>query len=138
MGKWQWNRQLETGIKEIDDQHRELFNRVDLLELAIYKGTSAAELKKVIEYLDSYIMDHLEAEERILRDCNFPDLDGHLKQHDEFRQLYAALLSQYKETGPDIYLALSIEKHMRKWWEEHILKMDMAYVPYVKKEADYL
>ena len=38
MEKWQWDPQLETGIDEIDDQHKRLLDRIDNLEIAIYKG----------------------------------------------------------------------------------------------------
>ncbi len=138
MGKWQWNTQLETGIDEIDEQHKELFKRIDRLELAVYKGTTSEELKKTVEYLTSYLFEHLDAEEKILRDCSYPDLAEHIKQHKEFRSRCAAFITQYNETGPDNYLAIEIEKLVTKWCREHILKMDMAYVPYVKKEVDYL
>jgi len=95
-------------------------------------------LKKIIVYLNSYILEHLDAEEKLLRDCNYPDYEGHVNHHEEFRELCAELLQRYNETGGDDYLALDVDKQMRKWWENHILKMDMAYVQYVKKEADYL
>ena len=138
MEKWRWDPRLETGIKEIDEQHRELLRRFDRLELAVYNGIAKGELEKIIEYLHSYIIEHLEAEEKVLRNCSYPDLDRHIKQHDEFRALCTGLLIRYKEKGPDNYLALEVEKQVRKWWEDHILKMDMAYVPFIKKEVDYL
>lgn len=138
MEKWQWNSRLETGIKVIDEQHKGLFKRIDQLEIAIYKGTAAEELKKIIEYLNSYIIEHLEAEEKILRDNNYIDYAKHKKQHDEFRTLCEHIIAQYNESGPDSYLAIDVDKQMRKWWEDHILKMDMAYVPYIKKEVDFL
>ncbi len=138
MEKWKWNSRFETGIKEIDEQHKGLFERIDQLELAMYRGSASEELKKIIEYLNSYILKHLEVEEKILRDCSYPDYEGHVNQHEEFRALCADLLHRYKEKTDDVYLALDVDKQMRKWWENHILKMDMAYVPYVRKEADYL
>lgn len=137
MGKWEWNSRLETGIKEIDEQHKGLFEQIDRLELAIYKGSAIEELKSIIEYLNVYINEHLETEEKLLRDCNFLDFEKHFEQHEEFRSLVAELLNRYKK-GADSYLALDVDKQLRKWWENHILKMDMAYVPYIKKEADFL
>ncbi|HNX24620.1 MAG TPA: hemerythrin family protein [Spirochaetota bacterium] len=137
MGKWEWNSRLEAGIKEIDEQHKGLFEQIDRLELAIYKGSAIEELKSIIEYLNVYINEHLETEEKLLRDCNFFDFEKHFEQHEEFRSLVAELLNRYKK-GADNYLALDVDKQLRKWWENHILKMDMAYVPYIKKEADFL
>jgi len=138
MEKWQWNSRLETGIKLIDEQHHELFVRIDQFELAIYNGSVSNELKSILEYLNAYIIEHLKAEEQLLRDCNYPDFDRHAEQHDEFRKIIAEMSASYKEKGGDNYLAIDVDKQLRKWWENHILKMDLAYVPFVRKEADYL
>ena len=138
MEKWEWSSRLETGIELIDEQHRELFEMIDQLELAIYSGSASHELKSIFEYLNSYIAEHLEAEERLLRECNYPDFEKHAEEHDKFRKSIAEMSASYKKNGGDNYLALDVDKHLRKWWENHILKMDMAYIPFVRKEADYL
>jgi len=138
MQKWEWDSRLETGIAEIDEYHRKLFERIDQLEIAIYKGVADKELKKIIEYLNAYAIEYLEFEEKLLRECNYPDYENHFKQHEEFRALSAELIIRYKDKGGDNYLALDVDKLMRKWWENHILKMDIAFVPFIKKEADYL
>jgi hemerythrin len=72
MPKWEWDKRLETGIDEIDDQHRELFNRIDKLELAMYSGKGAAELKQLVEFLLSYVDEHFGSEERVMLDAGYP------------------------------------------------------------------
>jgi hemerythrin len=131
--EWQWDSRLETGIEEIDEQHKELFNRIDELELAIYKGKATAELVKLMEYLDSYIIEHFELEEKLMLDNTYPDFAAHARQHAEFRGVCMIMLNNFKNRGADSYLAIDIDKQLRKWWENHILRMDMAYLPYVKK-----
>jgi hemerythrin len=138
MGKWEWNSSLETGVELIDEQHHELFARIDQLEVAIYNGTASRELKGIFEYLKSYIIEHLEAEEKILSDCNYPDFERHFEEHEKFRKLISEMSASYKEKGGDNYLAIDVDKQLRKWWENHIMKMDMSYAPFVRKEADYL
>lgn len=132
--EWQWDSRLETGIEEIDKQHQELFNRIDQLELAIYKGKAAAELIKLMEYLESYILEHFELEEKLMLDNFFPDYAAHVHYHNEFRKICTDLLNNFKKKGGDSYLAIDIDKLMRNWWEKHILKMDMAYIPYLKNQ----
>lgn len=66
-------------------------------------------------------------------DNAYPDFAAHAKQHQEFRNIYTGMLGEFKTRGSDSYLALDVDKKMRKWWENHILKMDLAYVPYLKK-----
>jgi hemerythrin len=48
-----WDKRLETGIAEIDGQHKEIFKRIDRLGLAILNGEEKAALIHVIEFLES-------------------------------------------------------------------------------------
>jgi hemerythrin len=130
---WEWSSSLETGIEQIDEQHKELFNRIDQLDLALYNGRSASELIKLMKYLGSYIIEHFELEEKLMLDNSYPDFALHARQHQEFRNLFTGILNDCNTRGSDSYLALDVDKKMRKWWENHILKMDMSYVPYLKK-----
>jgi hemerythrin len=131
---WEWTSKLETGIEKIDEQHKELFNRIDRLELAIYKGQAAAELSALLEYLESYIIEHFETEEQLMLDHVYPNFAPHSREHTEFRNIFTEILDSCKNKGADSYLAIDVSKKMRKWWENHILKTDMAYKPFVKNK----
>jgi hemerythrin len=133
MPKWEWDKRLETGIEEIDDQHRELFNRIDKLELAMYSGKGAAELKQLVQFLISYVDEHFEAEERVMLDAVYPGFAKHVHQHNEFRIFFDELMNSCRDRGADSYLAIDVDKKLRSWWENHILKMDMDFVPYADK-----
>ncbi len=130
-----WDKRLETGIDDIDGQHRELFRRIDSLELSIYSGKSKVEMVMMIEYLESYVEEHFEAEETLMLRTAYPDLGGHRRDHDEFRQKFAKIKNEYKKKGADSYMALDVDREIRKWWENHILKTDMAFVPHVKDKG---
>ncbi|HPJ36009.1 MAG TPA: hemerythrin family protein [Spirochaetota bacterium] len=133
MIKWEWNKRLETGIEEIDEQHHELFNKIDKLELAIYSGKSSHELKILVDYLESYVNEHFDSEEKVMLNAGYPGFAKHSRQHNEFRAYFAELIGSCRERGPDYYLAIEVDKKLREWWENHILKMDMDFVPYVKR-----
>ncbi len=134
MPEWKWYKELETGIDEIDDQHMELFRRIDKLELALYSGMGTAELNSLIQYLESYISEHFETEEDLIYRISYPGqlFQKHHQQHNEFRSLFKDIFSDFQERGADKYLAIEVDKKMRQWWENHILKLDMDYVKYYK------
>lgn len=134
MAKWQWDKRLETGIELIDYQHKELFRRIDKLELAMYSGESSMELIYLIKYLESYVTEHFEAEEKLMLEVDYPDLFNHRKEHNEFRILAQEIMSSCQDKGADTYLAINVDKQMRRWWENHILKQDMEYVSFIKTE----
>ena len=133
MAVFKWNKNLETGIDLIDRQHKELFSRIDKLELAILTREEDVELVRLIEYLESYVSEHFSAEEDIMEKTNYPDLIIHQVEHEKFTSFYNSLKKEYLLKGADCYLALDVDKQIRKWWENHVLKTDMAYIPHFKK-----
>ncbi len=134
MIKWEWNKRLETGIDDIDEQHKELFRRIDKLELALYSGMANSECLHLIKYLEDYVNEHFALEEKLMYDAHYPVLSAHRKQHLEFTNRCKEMFISCKDHGTDTYLAIDVDKQMRKWWENHIMKLDLDYVPYLKSE----
>jgi hemerythrin len=130
-----WDKRLETGIDEVDSQHRDLFRRIDSLELSLYGGKSKVETMMMIEYLEAYVEEHFDAEEGLLLRFGYPDIGKHRQEHHEFRELYKKIRDEYEKKEADSYMALDVDKEIRKWWENHIMKSDKAFVPYVKQEG---
>ena len=108
--EWKWDSGLEIGIELIDEQHKELFSRIDQLELAIYKGKASFELIKLMEYLESYVIEHFEVEEKLMIDARYPDFAKHANQHNEFRKICSGILNNFKTRGA-VYPAKS---HLKK------------------------
>ena len=130
--KFDWQPQYETHIKVIDRQHRELFEHIDKLTLAMYRGDSVFELNEIMGYLDKYITEHFITEERLMSEVHYSQYFEHKAEHNHFKELYESLLKDFNIHGPDSYFAIRIEKEIRGWWEKHVLKTDMKYVPYIK------
>ena len=62
-----WNESLETGIIELDIQHRNLFNIFKILRDAIENKKSSLVIKYILEEVERYGAYHIDAEESILR-----------------------------------------------------------------------
>jgi len=131
MDSFDWKDEFNTGIPEIDRQHRELFKKMDQLSLGIYGGKSREHLKEMMQFLDDYVESHFAAEEELLMSANYPDYGKHREQHSRFRLIFASFLSDFEKKGGDSYLAIRLEKEIRSWWETHILHMDLLYVPHI-------
>jgi hemerythrin-like metal-binding protein len=81
------------------------------------------------------VAEHFKSEEDLLNRIRYPELPGHHDEHQEFRRIYKDLVHEYAPRGVDRYLALDTDKILIKWWEEHILKRDMAFAIFIKKEG---
>jgi hemerythrin len=79
-----WTPLLAIGIPEIDRQHRALFERAEEFEAAVKARKPAYHLEELFSYLENYVRTHFEAEERLVRERDFPHLAQHVKEHQDF------------------------------------------------------
>jgi len=129
--KFAWTSEYETGIDEIDRQHRDLFKKFDNFSIAIYNGEGKNQLKELMAFIDSYINNHFKEEEELLSLNNYPDIYKHLEYHKKFTSIFGIFKKEFEKRGGDTYMALQLEKEIRGWWKNHILTVDKLYVPYI-------
>ena len=136
MEAFKWTDKYRTHIRPIDKQHRELFERLNRLTPAVYKGECKKNLREPGDFFGNYIEEHLGLEEELMRRGNYPDYVIHVLVHDRFRKMFRDFMVELDRRGGDSYLAIQIEKDLRRWWENHILKSDMRYVPHISAPED--
>ena len=92
-----WKEQYNIGNEEIDEQHYQLFCKIERL-LSISLSDNFAEKKKecflLIDFLIDYTHFHFETEERIQKEMNYVGYEQHLWIHREFIET----ILEYKET----------------------------------------
>ncbi len=133
MERLTWSEEYETGIKIIDTQHRALFRSIDSFTLAVYDGEGRDKLKQLIWFLDDYVNEHFDTEEKLLLSNEYPEFNEHVRAHEQFTALFKDIKKDFQDRGGDTYLAIRLEKEIRNWWENHILIMDKKYVPYIRR-----
>lgn len=56
----EWRDSLSIGVKEIDDQHKQLLSHFDQLLKACETGKGREELATLLNFLDQYVIKHPE------------------------------------------------------------------------------
>ena len=125
-------KRLETGIEEIDAQHRYLFATLILLEKAIREGNGKAQVATTIGNLEKYANRHFADEEALFDRVQYPDAASHRAIHVEFMK-YVGRLKETKNWDDTDLIALS--RSLDVWLTEHILKVDMTYVAFIKADG---
>jgi hemerythrin len=128
---FQWTTEFETGIESVDRQHREMFSRIDQLSVALYQGQGRTELEMLVIFLEDYVHEHFNEEERLMLDHNYPGYIDHRKIHANFMVMFEKIKREITTKGSDRYLALRVEKEVRGWWIDHVMNMDKEYIPYI-------
>jgi hemerythrin len=120
-----WTKDLELGIEEIDEQHRELFRRAERLFHAMRQGQPVAAEAMLASFRD-FVLSHFEFEERWMRRAEFPELAAHREAHREFADRLHAVTGEYRRHGPTGEVAEALRTWLEAWLREHIGGEDRA------------
>jgi hemerythrin len=121
----QWTSTLSVGVPELDEQHRELFRRVDrLLDAVLHQDRSEA--GRLLAYLRSFVAEHFGAEERLMAESAYPDAARHAQEHRDFARRLSALDADFAAHGATAGLMFELEQQAVGWLRDHVYFTDVA------------
>ena len=132
-----WNNKYSVDIPLIDDQHRHFFELAGELRTAV--DTKTWDRNRVLDLfkeLVDYAEHHLETEERLFEEYGYPDAEKHCAEHYEYRGRTQGGWLAVRKPGADVSgLCTEMAEFTSTWLQEHILKVDMKYVGFFKKNG---
>ncbi len=129
-----WKDELLTGVAVIDEQHKELFARIENLLDACNQGKGKAEVANTVDFLAEYIKIHFRDEEEIQRNSGYPEYEAHKAMHDQWVREVAELREQLATDGPTVRLVLKVNRTVVDWLTQHILKVDKRLAEYLRSQ----
>jgi hemerythrin-like metal-binding protein len=134
-----WDRSYETGVEEIDDQHRILVNTIKEAEQKLTEETSIETLEAITKDLLSYALYHFETEEELMQQYDYKrahpaDFESHMKQHRSFSAKVVAIRESIKTGNP-------VDKQeligfLITWLINHINKTDKKLGAFLTKARE--
>lgn len=121
-----WNELYSVGDKEIDNQHRHMFDIANSLPEHI--GDKS--LKKTVVDLYKHILKHFDAEEAMMKETGFPGIEDHRKLHNDLISRLNEITEKSFDGDEEI---LRFRKFVFNWIIEHIMHHDRIFFDYVKK-----
>lgn len=127
-----WDNKFSVEIPEIDAQHRILFDMINQLDKAISAGTANEEAVALLGALSDYAADHFSLEEGYLKQYEYPDLQGHHAEHEQFTAQVMRFDRGLKEGSgvPSSELMM----FLKNWLTNHILFSDRKYMSLLKSK----
>ena len=131
-----WDEKFETGVYLIDEEHKFLFENLNILEEINADSTMESEekaqlLKVVIQNLQHYTQTHFVVEEEFMRVYGYLEVDEHLVEHTKFIKQINELLGLFKEGKFDLPSSMIV--FLRDWLAHHIGKVDMKLGVFLKE-----
>lgn len=130
-----WTEDLGTGVAMIDDQHRELFSRLNALMEACRLRKGREEIGQFLAFLDEYVIHHFVAEEREMAGADYPGISAHKTEHREFVTQMLAIKKEAREYGDGIHVILLAVRASGEWLASHIRKTDQAMAAHLKSKG---
>ena len=123
---------LITGNQTIDDQHRELIQRISAFVQACEMGESKVKAIQMLDYLDEYTRFHFNAEEELQKNVGYPELKKHQEKHQELIQTIKDLYEYLDEyEGPNDRFVNLVQEKVVNWLFSHIKTFDRSVAEFI-------
>ena len=133
MALMNWESKFSVKIKEIDDQHKKLFDLINSLHDAMKAGKGKDALGKVLTELVDYTVYHFGTEEKLFQKYGYPETAAHKKEHEALKKQAGELKTKFEKEGGVI--TIEVMNFLRDWLNNHILKIDMKYSPFLNSKG---
>lgn len=131
-----WKEKYKVGVRLIDEQHQELFNRVsDFVQTIRSEEHWEDKLDKVKEtmaFMQEYVVVHFEEEEIYQEKINYPDIQEHKQEHTKFKEGVNHYVKIFEEEGFTEEKIQEFGGRLMTWLIMHVGKMDQKIGAYVE------
>ncbi len=134
-----WQLQFSLGIPSIDEQHRQWVKLMaQLFDTLIMPDpeTRDSSSSQILSELFAYTIYHLEYEEQLFSDFDYPEKLEHTLEHDRLRATIENYRSRLKSR--EVISVENILGDMQQWLVNHICNSDRAYVGFLKVRMSVL
>jgi hemerythrin len=125
MAMMEWQDSFSVGVTAMDIQHKQLVAMVNQLYEAMRLSKGDAVIGTILPSLVQYTKSHFTAEEKLMKDTNFPGLAAHQAIHQQLTQKAVELLEKIK--AGKMVPTVSLASFLKDWLVNHIQGQDQQY-----------
>jgi hemerythrin len=133
-GKFSWVPSLSVGNDELDKQHQQLLEHINMLITEVSGGASqSGAIEQALHFLDRYIDEHFKDEEEYMRRHEYDQTEAHSVMHRAFIDRYVKMKEYILRFGSTERAVSELELHLAHWWVDHIGTADKRYADFIKE-----
>lgn len=129
--KVRWTVELATGVERIDEEHKELIDRMDQFLDACRQGLGKDRAAQMLDFLEQYAISHFAMEEELMSENAYPGARSHRTQHATFRRNVQRIRDAFDSDGPGIHVIVQVNRTVIDWMLNHIRTTDKALGMYI-------
>lgn len=129
-----WTDKLTMYNAKLDYQHQTLFKYINEIIEVEQITPRSKQFAEILSKITDYGLEHFKEEERLMLDFGFPHdlLQDHVQQHRDYT--YQVAMFNTRFYLPNSSNPADVISFLRDWWYKHILRSDMRFSQYVRKQ----
>jgi hemerythrin len=131
-----WSADLETGYRDLDDQHRKAFRLLDICINAVEAQMDRRCVVAILEETYDYFQRHMNYEEELMITHGYSELEEHRQEHQELLTEIRRVADDYAKSGHRTLVVIKLQTMLVLWAREHIKTLDKKMVEYFLKYED--
>ncbi len=120
----EWTEDLSVGVKEIDNQHKELIARMNAFFDSMNKMDKQQKVLDMLAFLENYVVEHFSDEEKLQLSSGYPLYQEHKKMHTDFIADIRKIKKDIETAGFTIATPALVGTTLVSWLTLHIKKVD--------------
>ncbi len=90
-----WNKRYDVNVRELDEQHKQLAEFVNVMNDAVKAREDRATILKGIADLIEHARLHFSTEESLMQQYGYPDYDKHKQEHKDLLNLLSDIKGKF-------------------------------------------
>ncbi|MCP4913605.1 MAG: hemerythrin family protein [Oligoflexia bacterium] len=128
---FEWTSELELGVLSMDDQHKVIIEKINVLIEGLNKDESFS-IRSAFDELCKYTVFHFDEEEKYMASISFPGLETHKLIHKNLLERMGELSSEIDSGELD---KSGLVSFLKMWLRSHIKGIDNKYGVYSNSNA---
>lgn len=131
----EWKAIYAIDVKDIDEQHRYLFELGNQVYHLAMSGEDVNEqIQHIVEQLEHYTLEHLNYEEGLMASLNYPERVKHGQEHERFRTQLTAIKADMQEQS-NIEAKMQLILFITDWIAKHIMLADQELGHFIHSQG---
>jgi hemerythrin len=121
---------LITGIKDIDEQHRLLFEAINRLS---EDQISFDQIRATMLDLEKYACEHFDTEEKYMHKYNYSDINDHAQKHRDFLEKFKKIKILFDADNFSQEFLIELRTFLVQWITTHYKETDVKLADFLKQ-----
>jgi hemerythrin-like metal-binding protein len=114
----EWRKEFETGIADVDHEHRELVDLINELHETLRVDADRDTISNFLGEVFARISAHFALEETVMRKHRYDEYEAHKAEHEKLLDEIRDIMDAHEESDPADYQS-TLSTTIRDWFVNH-------------------